>query len=671
MITQMNIIRGKTLMKTLFTHGLLLGLLVLPVISYSYEIETHQEITRHAVKEAEIFKDQGKYLSDLGITNPYDPVGTKFPNSKFELLSIVDLFAYGAKYEDIATACVYGNYCERVFNHFFDPSRTVEDQALHFSLPAVPFYIAEYNPYTPFDPLNPQSFNLVKSYTSPDWTLEDKEIIDGTKWYGGGQNYSWRDARQYFYLALTSEQQTERQNYFGSLFQTLGHVVHHLQDMAQPQHVRNDPHNDINDFLVPYQHASLFESFTNNASLLPKLPYTNPPYSNGGSWKPAYSASDVNVPYKTPREFWTSLGRGIADFTQHNFFSSGTNADTNYGVPSINDKIEVTLNGACALYSQAISWKFCFDPVILSAFGDSVLKFYSTRVDNLRTGTSGINSYATTSSIFDADLETVVGQRVYTINSINMGAALDFLIPEATAYSTGLINFFFRGKIDMVEDPDPAHSDQYLIKNLGNEPLTGTFELYYDSPDGKTRTFVKSWDLSIESGKSAGPITFPSPDPKPSSYLLVFIGDMGKETREMSGWPGESGLLDGGAVAAKKVLAQHIGIYSPPVWTPVVNSDGTPTNQLTKPGEIIKRDLGTGDSTTLYTGNNITAMTYDTAGNLYFVEMAGSTSANSKLKKIAAGSTLPVDVDPPIYSSASPDMTYTEQDVFQLAYNPE
>ena len=29
------------------------------------------------------------------------------------------------------------------------------------------------------------------------------------------------------------------------MFQTLGHVVHHLQDMAQPQHVRNDMHLDV------------------------------------------------------------------------------------------------------------------------------------------------------------------------------------------------------------------------------------------------------------------------------------------------------------------------------------------------------------------------------------------------------------------------------------------
>lgn len=126
-----------------------------------------------------------------------------------------------------------------------------------------------------------------------------------------------------------------------------------------------------------------------------------------------------------------------------------------------------------------------------------------------------------------------------------MKSALDFLIPEATAYSTGLINFFFRGKIDMVADT--ANPGQYLIKNLGNETLkNGIFELFYDNPADQSRILVASWALSVNEtlvpgGTKAAPFT-PS-SPASDSYMLVFKGDMGQETTGMSG----------GAVAAKKI----------------------------------------------------------------------------------------------------------------------
>jgi len=42
----------------------------------------------------------------------------------------------------------------------------------------------------------------------------------------------------------------------------------------------------------------------------------------------------------------------------------------------------------------------------------------------------------------------------------------------------GLINYFFRCKIDVV--PDPNDPTGYLIKNLGPETMNGTFEFHYD-----------------------------------------------------------------------------------------------------------------------------------------------------------------------------------------------
>ncbi len=63
---------------------------------------------------------------------------------------------------------------------------------------------------------------------------------------GGGpiekQPWSWQNARDYAYAALTSPLESQRFDNFADLFFALGHVLHLCQDLAQPDHVRNDAH---------------------------------------------------------------------------------------------------------------------------------------------------------------------------------------------------------------------------------------------------------------------------------------------------------------------------------------------------------------------------------------------------------------------------------------------
>lgn len=74
-----------------------------------------------------------------------------------------------------------------------------------------------------------------------------------------------------------------------------------------------------------------------------------------------------------------------------------------------------------------------------------------------------------------------------------------FLIPRAVGYSAGLINYFFRGKIDFL--PDPQNSDAYVIKNLSPEAMKGSFTLYYDADDALRYPVPgATWDLTIPKG---------------------------------------------------------------------------------------------------------------------------------------------------------------------------
>ena len=51
---------------------------------------------------------------------------------------------------------------------------------------------------------------------------------------------SWDSARDSYQKALTSSANADRDTYFAKTFESLGHVLHLLQDMAVPAHVRND-----------------------------------------------------------------------------------------------------------------------------------------------------------------------------------------------------------------------------------------------------------------------------------------------------------------------------------------------------------------------------------------------------------------------------------------------
>ena len=54
--------------------------------------------------------------------------------------------------------------------------------------------------------------------------------------------YSWNDVREYYYRALTSPDKRTREINFAETFRGLGQLMHLVQDMSVPDHVRNSSH---------------------------------------------------------------------------------------------------------------------------------------------------------------------------------------------------------------------------------------------------------------------------------------------------------------------------------------------------------------------------------------------------------------------------------------------
>ncbi|MBC7625130.1 MAG: hypothetical protein H7232_17300 [Aeromicrobium sp.] len=155
----------------------------------------------------------------------------------------------------------------------------------------------------------------------------------------------------------------------------------------------------------------------------------------------------------------------------------------------------------------------------------------------------------------------------YSMTRFNYDDQAELLLPKAAAYSAGMIDYFFRGKIDCV--PDSTQSTQVnacLIKNLGTEPLSGIFEFFYDDVDGLRRPVPNSkvpvTNLEPSADASAGkPTSFDEPtNPAPKrvgTYILVFKGTMGNEAPGGATGGDASGPTNIGAVTGKIVTLRN------------------------------------------------------------------------------------------------------------------
>lgn len=114
-------------------------------------------------------------------------------------------------------------------------------------------------------------------------------------------------------------------------------------------------------------------------------------------------------------------------------------------------------------------------------------------------------------------------------------------LPKAIGYSASLLQYFFRGEIDMVHAPNVGAG--YVIKNRINEPMAGEFSLYYDADDGTRKqigdapVLVTTNENPLVQGVSSEVIVFTPPGDaiEPGKYMLVFQGKMGNEEGAVAG----------------------------------------------------------------------------------------------------------------------------------------
>ncbi|MCK9264841.1 MAG: hypothetical protein M0R18_13645, partial [Deltaproteobacteria bacterium] len=118
-----------------------------------------------------------------------------------------------------------------------------------------PFWRCRHHFHDPLQPWDQAGYHYsgISGKSSILWA--QLEAGEQSGWNGG--NYSWYDARDYFYNALISTDYDQRNKDLYKTFLAVGHLMHLIQDSSCPEHVRNDSHaigGSVYEKLITYYH---------------------------------------------------------------------------------------------------------------------------------------------------------------------------------------------------------------------------------------------------------------------------------------------------------------------------------------------------------------------------------------------------------------------------------
>jgi hypothetical protein len=450
----------------------------------AYDTSTHAMLSDAAANNS-VLVGPNSILNDLFL--PELGSGTDYPPTVGFSGSALNAIRVGAVHEDTI-------YLTRVFNHFYDP---------------------QHNGFAGrgLDALG------ITGNPSPTWAVEDTaELADSS----AAQIFSYRQAQQYFFLGLTTADPNERRTWLARMFQSLGHVMHHIQDMAQPQHTRNDPH-------LTYTPLALYEAYTRDR-------FTTQEAMNAFLTQNTYPQIPV---FNHAREFWLTPGattatyRGMAEFSSENFVSRGTEFRVTGPIGS-----ETILPHSAAFpfpngsgkgweRNQPITVGINIGPTISTLNGRADFVVGVPTDGYLTTSPPWGTVKLASTSLLDRYLTglSVPNTRLLIESPTVFDDMHRVLLPRAQKFSAGLINHFFRGRLDLRRSS--STSTTWIAQNMGALTMSGQFWIYAQAVSG-TRTLVTTWSTTLAPSQTHS-VTFPDPSGSPFKLALVFKGKIGQE----------------------------------------------------------------------------------------------------------------------------------------------
>lgn len=433
----------------------------------AYELATHALITYSAFGQSKLIS--GSVIQNLGIdsllsspdtnTQPfgntyYDVQGSTISartNKPFEdaiidgggapgfgvpALTLPGWLMRGAiREDDLGTTLGFNNgddphddpygSIQRVYNHFFDPigNRPLTVLGIPAGEPNPNWAIGTSNAFTTPIAENASRRNHFTVYDAREamYRALTGKTKDGTDASTSGDTAAQKEAM--------------RKTYWATLFRSLGDILHLNQDMAQPQHTRNEAHSGLGGALSNgvTGHSSFYELYVDARAqgateffmkdeAVKVVALT--PLAFDGYGIPAFNKFS---------DFWSSgtgstslTGAGLADYSNHNFFTAAKNfGDTEFQNPPSD----------LSKYTPALS------PYLL-ADGTQVARKYLVGKGNLpaiRMSQQGI---------WGSD-PSPVASIAYTLDRNVYDDMVGLLLPRAAAYSAGILNYFFRGQMEI------------------------------------------------------------------------------------------------------------------------------------------------------------------------------------------------------------------------------
>jgi hypothetical protein len=478
----------------------------------AYVETTHQLLSNEAVVASALTTDPS-LLQNLGLPAASDLSSSYTTTTGIGGLSAAGIIALGSVIED-GVALPTRPADQRFVNHFLDPQFVDPNSHLQTG----------------------RGLSGVVSLganASPTWALGDRgDPGSNTLLFYNAQTMSYMDAQGAFFSALVSSTRASRTAALSQMFQSLGQVIHHIQDMAQPQHTRDDSHG-----------SSWSPSGSPPSSL--GLSYFYEPYTANNITAAGLHQILLSNPYPTQapmfdlvRQYWyTPDGNGnivparrvgMAEFSAQNFLTMGSMPEfVPTQLPPIIAKPGFPLPSgsgtSLAVLSEAVTWIDGSTTV-----GPTKYLLGSVTDDYIGSTTSNVRLAAVSLLSNFAPRVTAFSGRTGLVE--NSSVFLDryrFLFPRAVAFSAGLINHFFRARINVRRN---GTSPGWVIDNLSDRAIQGAFYLYVEDSAG-TRTLVPGGAYATPTGtpvapQATVPFTFPEPAGSPVNVVAVFAGTL-------------------------------------------------------------------------------------------------------------------------------------------------
>lgn len=438
------------------------GLVVLLLVAHPlhpWGAKTHQRLTEYSVRYSVLWGSE--LLNKMGIDRGIEENGFSFNG---EEKSVLELFAWGAIREDMSLGDSNMDQ-SRSGNHFHNPLASAWNDAGLTDL------------RTPLDPT---------PLCAPLWALDGPRQSS----FPEGDN-SWGRIRENFYRGLLSNE--NRFLFFSSVFKGLGHQLHLIQDMSVPDHVRNDSH-PLGGILFGLfekrfgwhyrciegwaeHNLAKIDSFLGDRSKL-VFPNVGLEIAGSDSLTPIVKLTDCNVyDGSEPRAI---TEQGLAEYTNGNFVSEDTIFTENFTAPHVHgfpyprrestDLMEVVLrNKLPEIVSPADG---------LNGFSSYISKTGDGEMVNHFLKLGYFSMYCTSPELQPQFVKTLMHDELCHQDYASM------LIPRGVGYGISLINYFFRGEIELSIPETTLNADG----SLPSSPLLdGAYSFTNDAARGFER----------------------------------------------------------------------------------------------------------------------------------------------------------------------------------------